>query len=245
MLGKEIYYYDRETGEFVPGGQILIENLFATDLRKAGRKNISTEVNEKVKTIGYIIEHINSESFDPKKEWLGTNNCMLNVKTGETRPFSPEFMNTTSLPIIYDPGQKFEGSEIQKFLNKIMPSKDVEIILNFIAYCLWREYKFANFLLLNGEGNNGKGTLIKLIQAFMGRENYSAESLNRLLSNKFATSSLFTKLANFDADLKESAFMRNGTDIIKVLTGNDESTAEAKFMNDFKFTNYATSNNGL
>jgi putative DNA primase/helicase len=33
--------------------------------------------------------------------------------------------------------------------------------------------------------------------------------------------------------------MRDGTDIIKVLKGNDESTAEAKFMNDFKFTNYA------
>ena len=120
-----------------------------------------------------------------------------------------------------------------------MPAKDVEISLNFIAYCLWREYKFANFLLLNGEGNNGKGTFIKLIQAFLGRDNYSAESLNRLLGNRFATSSLFTKLANFDADLKVNAFIKNGTDIIKVLTGNDEIMGEAKFMNDFKFTNYA------
>ena len=148
-------------------------------------------------------------------------------------------MNTTSLPVIYDPTQKFEGSKIQQFLYKIMPAKDVEISLNFIAYCLWREYKFANFLLLNGEGNNGKGTFIKLIQAFLGRDNYSAESLNRLLGNRFATSSLFIKLANFDADLKVNAFIKNGTDIIKVLTGNDEIMGEAKFMNDFKFTNYA------
>ena len=238
-LGKEIYYYNSETGNFVPGGQILSENLFATDLRKAGRKNISAEVNEKVKTIGYIIDNINSESFNSLKEWLGTKNCMINIKTGETKSFAPEFMNTTSLPVIYDPLQKFEGSKIQQFLYKIMPAKDVEISLNFIAYCLWREYKFANFVLLNGEGNNGKGTFIKLIQAFLGSDNYSAESLNRLLGNRFATSSLFTKLANFDADLKVNAFMKNGTDIIKVLTGNDEIMGEAKFMNDFKFTNYA------
>ena len=222
-LGKEIYYYNSETGNFVPGGQILIENLFATDLRKAGRKNISTEVNEKVKTIGYIIDNINSESFNPLKEWLGTKNCMINIKTGQTKSFAPEFMNTTSLPVIYDPTQKFEGSKIQQFLYKIMPAKDVEISLSFIAYCLWREYKFANFLLLNGEGNNGKGTFIKLIQAFLGRDNYSAESLNRLLGNRFATSSLFTKLANFDADLKVNAFIKNGTDIIKVLTGTMKS----------------------
>jgi putative DNA primase/helicase len=73
-----------------------------------------------------------------------------------------------------------------KFLHDIVEPEDVEILLDFIAYCLWRDYKYAHWLLLNGYGQNGKSVLLNLIELFLGKDNTSAESLERLLKEKFA-----------------------------------------------------------
>jgi phage/plasmid-associated DNA primase len=56
-----------------------------------------------------------------------------------------------------------------KCLSEIVSSEDKEIMLDFIAYCLWREYKFANWLLFNGSGQNGKTTLLNMIIRFLGK----------------------------------------------------------------------------
>jgi putative DNA primase/helicase len=70
---------------------------------------------------------------------------------------------------------------------------------------LWRGFSFHSYVLLNGPGRNGKGTLLTLIQRFLGTENVSAESLHGLLDNNFATAQLYRKLANIDADLNTEA----------------------------------------
>jgi len=160
---------------------------------------------------------------------------MINLKTGETKPFSPENMCTTSIPITYDRNAKYP--EIDKFLKGIMSTEDIEYFLDFMAYCLWREYKFASWMLFNGEGNNGKSTLIRLIKTFLGTQNVSAESLTRILERPNSTANLYGKLANTDADLSGKSIKDTGT--IKKLTGNDEIMGERKYQDAFKFTNYA------
>jgi len=125
-----------------------------------------------------------------------------------------------------------------KFLHDIVEPDDVELILDFMAYCLWREYKYANYLLLHGYGQNGKSVLLNLIERFLGKHNTSSESLERLLNRNFATSSLYQKLANIDADVSGDILIKN-TGVIKKLTGNDESPAEFKYKPLFKFPNHA------
>jgi putative DNA primase/helicase len=161
---------------------------------------------------------------------------MLNLRTGQTAVFSPDFLNTTYMPVKYSDGA--QCPKIMKFLHDIVEPEDVELILDFIAYCLWRDYKYANWLLCVGYGHNGKSVLLNLIERFLGKHNTSSESLERLLNKQFAPAGLYQKLANIDADVSGDILIKN-TGIIKKLTGNDESPAEFKYKTPFKFRNFA------
>ena len=115
---------------------------------------------------------------------------------------------------------------------------DVELLLDFMAYCLWRDYKYANWLLLDGYGQNGKSVFLNLIERFLGKDNTSSESLERLLNERFAAANLYQKLANIDADVSGDILIKN-TGKLKKLTGNDEYPGEFKYKTPFKFRNYA------
>jgi putative DNA primase/helicase len=202
--------------------------------------------------------YVDISALNADMEWLACDNCMLNLRTGQTAPFSPSFMNTTCIPVKYSdvyatgPAADFfrlverrncnydncQCPKIMKFLYDIVEPEDVEILLDFIAYCLWRDYKYAHWLLFNSYGQNGKSVLLNLIELFLGKDNTSAESLERLLKEKFAIANLYQKLANIDADVSGDILINN-TGKIKKLTGNDESAAEFKYKQPFKFRNYA------
>ncbi|HEY9387419.1 MAG TPA: phage/plasmid primase, P4 family [Nitrososphaeraceae archaeon] len=243
---KEIYYYDNDHGIFVNEGEILIES----ELERM-KPDISTHlVNEVINHIRRRT-YIDRSAFDSQPEWLVFKNCTVNLKTLETKAHGPEFMATVRIPVLYQQEQSVLGDffewvgekescpcpTIMKFMYEIMASEDVEIVLDFIAYCLWRSFPFHSYLLLNGPGRNGKGTLLTLIQRFLGTENVSAESLHRLLDNNFATAQLYRKLANIDADLNTEALKDSGT--LKKLTGGDLIPAERKYLPTFYFVNYS------
>ena len=118
-----------------------------------------------------------------------------------------------------------------------MAPEDVETVLDFIAYCLWRGFPFHKYLLFNGSGRNGKGVMLEVIKCFLGRHNVSGESLHRILGTRFATAELYDKLANIDADLSKEALKNTG--VLKKLTGGDYVPAEKKFLQPFQFVNHA------
>lgn len=194
--------------------------------------------------------------FNPDKEWMAFNNCMVNLLTKDISDFSPEFLNTTRIPVTYTGDVYASGPvvdfwnwaadpiissgpcpKIRKFLYEIMAPEDVEMLLDYVAYCLWRDMPYHKWLILRGEGLNGKGTLLTLIRVFLGFENVSAESLTRLLENKWSTAQLYGKLANIDADISKEGLKNTG--LLKKLSGNDPIPAENKFLKPFWFQNFA------
>ena len=161
-----------------------------------------------------------------------------------------KFMCTTKIPVFYDHGyatgvfadffRLVEGqkSRIMKFLYEIMNSEDVELFLDFFAYCLYREYKYNYWMLLVGSGLNGKSILLRLVERFLGKVNVSSETLHRLLKERFSVANLYQKLANVDADVSYDTVFNN-TGVLKKLTGNDLQVGEHKYKKPFKFPNYA------
>ena len=243
---EEIYWYDCKLGIYRSNGESIIKALV-----ESTQPNISTpEVKE-------IINHIKRRTlmprsvFDSQTEWLTVGNSVVNLKTLETRPHSPEFMSTIRIPVTYfsdgmvndfyewieDPIVANPCPAIDKFMHEVMAPEDVETVLDFIAYCLWRSFPFHRYLLFNGSGRNGKGVMLEIIKCFLGHNNVSGESLHRLLGTRFATAELYGKLANIDADLSKEALKNTG--ILKKLTGGDYIPAEKKFCPPFQFVNHA------
>ena len=208
---KELYYYDE------------------------GSRDVSDIKNRIIWT-----NYMDRTEFDHDIEWLCCKNVMVNLKTGEVKPHSPEFMTTVQIPhdfIISKAPFLHPPKKIMEFLHQVMTYDDVETVLDFMAYCLWREFPFHRWLLLNGSGRNGKGTTTRLITKLLGRENISNETLHRILEHRFASAKLYGKMANIDADMSKEELKRTG--MLKMLTGDDDIPAEFKFKNPFSFRNYA------
>jgi putative DNA primase/helicase len=254
----EIWYYDEERGIFAPGAVTMLAAKIEDDKGhpridedgKIHESKLSThKVNEYLDHIRRRT-YIDRNDFNPSAELLACKNCMINLLTSETKPFSPEFLCTTQIPIVYD--YRYVTNQVADFfrlvedrrgkiigfLYDIMSPEDVEVFLDFLAYCLWRQYKFNYWLLLHGAGFNGKSILLNLIEAFLGKGNVSGETLDRLLHERFAVAQLYGKMANVDADVSPDVIFNN-TGILKKLTGNDLHTGEEKFKPPFKFVNNA------
>jgi putative DNA primase/helicase len=232
---KEIYYYDTTNGIYLKDADWLIEE----ECIKYDPESNTNDVND-IKNRIIWSNYIDRTEFDPDIEWICCKNVMINLRTGEVKEHSPEFMSTVQIPhnYLYNTPHVPLPYKILKFLNEVMSDPEaVETVLDFIAYCLWRAFPFHKLLLLNGSGRNGKGVTTELIKRFLGRNNVSSETLERILENNFASASLVGKMANIDADLSSQAIRQTGT--LKKMTGNDSIPAEFKFRQAFDFKNYA------
>lgn len=232
---RQIYYYDPSAGIYRKDGEWLIEQE-CVKYDPEVKTNVVTEIKNHIIWANYT----DRTAFDPDIEWLCCKNVMVNVRTGEVKEHSPDFMATVQIPHVYldkTPHVPLPNN-ILRFLKQVMASdEDVETVLDFIAYCLWRDFPFHKWLLFNGSGRNGKGVTSELITRFLGYDNVSNETLQRLLTNNFASASLYGKMANIDADLSSDELRETG--LLKKLTGSDWIPGEYKFRQVFHFKNFS------
>jgi P4 family phage/plasmid primase-like protien len=229
MKDTDVVYVFND-GFYQPYGEILIKQQCKARLGKEYRKNRAEEVIDYIKVSTYI----NRKEEPPNLIPLA--NGILDLNTMELNPYSPDSMFFNKIPVEYDP--KADCPNIKRFLNEVTATKeDIDILLEVIGFCLYREYIIAKALMLVGGGSNGKSTFLNLLKAFLGKENVSGRSLQELEENRFAKADLHHKLANIYADLPDKALWRTGT--FKMLTGRDLITAERKFQHSFTFENYA------
>jgi putative DNA primase/helicase len=91
--------------------------------------------------------------------------------------------------------------------------------------------------MLYGKGRNGKGTMLRLWQTFLGDTNCSHISLQKLVDDRFAASGLLDKAANIYGDLPKKDLSE--TDVFKCATGGDTLRVERKFGQPFDLLNRA------
>jgi putative DNA primase/helicase len=119
----------------------------------------------------------------------------------------------------------------------VVGEKQLSLVQEVFGCCLLRDHPYHAAFMLVGDGKNGKTTLQNLLNAFLGKENVSHETLQELCYNRFSKAQLYGKLANTCADIPDTPLTQTGT--FKMLTGNDPISAEYKFKNPFTFTNHA------
>ncbi len=224
----EIYIYTN--GVYKPHGATYIREECAQELQEKYRRNYADEVTDYIRATTY------TEFQPPPLHLINVENGILNIKTKQLEKHSPNHLFLHKIPVEYC--QDSSCPKILEFLDQVTIDKNEKhILLDYIAYCLYRNYIFHKALLLIGVGENGKSVFLNLVQAFLGKENISNRSIQELASDRFATADLYGKLANICGDLSNKAI--NNTGIFKMLVGNDPITAQKKFIGAFKFQNYA------
>lgn len=230
LPGPETYVYDETSGIYKAGGKILISKAVHAKLGEAQRNN---RLNEVLKFIE--VETFRNEADEAAPELLAVENGILDVLTGELKPFTPDEFITSKLPVKYNP--EASAVLIKKFVSEVVDPRDGRSLQEFSGYCLYKSQIFDKTVLFYGIGANGKSTFLDALEALLGgKANVTNKQLHALMTDRFALADLRGKLANICPDLSSLAFA--DATIFKALTGGDSVDAQRKFGHAFSFRPY-------
>jgi P4 family phage/plasmid primase-like protien len=227
---EEMYYYDIGRGLYLRFGDSVIRE-YVEILNPKVKTHTVNEIIQKIKRRTYI----NRNESDNQTDIINVQNGLLNVWTGELSEHSPHFLSIVQLPIVYDPNAKCPT--ILRFLGQVLHPQDVFTAMEIIGYLLYRAAIYEKAVMLYGNGDNGKGIFIKLIEAFVGSENCSHVPLQELDNDKFSSADLYGKLVNTFADLTSQKLLTTGN--FKTLVSGDTVRAQKKYGQPFSFRNNA------
>lgn len=156
---------------------------------------------------------------------------------GQLDPHSSSLGALSKLPITLD--KSAVPHSFIEWLGQVL-TDDPELhrhVWEVLGYLLMTGNPLQKIFLLFGEGGNGKGTMLRVIRAMLGRDSYSSISMHQLVDDRFASAGLYGKTANISGDLS-SRFLSD-PQILKEITGGDSISASRKFGHSFEFVPYA------
>lgn len=177
------------------------------------------------------------ELFNQKDGHMNFQNCVLNMKTGETFTHSPDFGFFDVRPYAYDP--RAVAPTWDKFLVDIMSGRThmADTLKEFAGYCISGDtYWFHRALLLVGDGDNGKSVFMEVLGEVVGKDSHSAIPLQDL-AKPTMRHHLVNKLFNYSEETKPTAL--NESEIFKVLASGGQITIKQLYMQEYTVQNKA------
>lgn len=170
------------------------------------------------------------------KEYLNLNNGMLDWATGKLLMHDPQFKSTVQLPLNWNPEAKCPT--VDAFFDQVLHTDLISLMWEIIGICVFTGMGFQKAIFFDGIGRNGKGTILRLIEALIPIAFVANVELQELMKDKFAKAQLYGKIVSIVGDLSSKAL--EDPSIFKQLTGQDRVTAEFKYGQPFSFTSQAT-----
>jgi P4 family phage/plasmid primase-like protien len=198
------------------------------ELRKAEKwtRKLAREVTE------FILLDTPELEATPSSDFINLENGILNVWTGELLPHSPKVLSTIRIPIEYD--AQASCPRITEFIGEVFPRDSTELAWEILGDLVTPDRSIQKAICLVGEGGNGKGVFAQLAVRFVGPNNVSHLSLQKIEKDRFAVAGLYQKVANICTDLPSECL--GDSSLFKAITGCDRMTGEFKYQHAFHFT---------
>ena len=197
-----------------------------------------------VKSIYALIktETFNNIKFDEPAHFINVANGEIHLVAGVWVMFPAlrEHYRTSQLPVAFDPDAVcpvFDALLTSLFESDPDCEEKVNCLLEMMGYTLTTLTSYEKFIILVGNGANGKSMVFNIMKALLGPKAIAAIQPAQF-GDTFKTSHLEGKLANMVTEIKKNATLKD--DIMKALTSGETVTAEKKFMDPFDFNNHAT-----
>ena len=252
---RPLYRYDDKRGIWILDGEHFINhfvnswfNVFADTATEPDRLDIINWVKSEFR--------LDRETFEDTDNHIAVQNGVLQLPSPSSSKSTKGQMQKqqgidllNSMPTLLDfnehrhltnaldvkYNEKADCPKFDKFLHEILDKQqEIDSVYEFIGRCLVQNIFSQNIFVFLGGGSNGKTTLCRVIKQFLGRENVTAETLSRLINNRFSCYQLYRKWLNIDPDVTSKETFRK-TGVLKALVGGDELVAEKKFCDPFYF----------
>lgn len=232
---KEMWIY--EDGIYIENAISYIQEITRELLGTVFTTYLCNNVIAKIEADTYIDQKEFFNAQNKHTYLIPVQNGILNIKTKELKPFSPEYYFFNKLNVTYEP--QADCPNFKKFLSEITEKETDRLgIQEMFGYAMIKEYKYEKAFMLHGEkGRNGKSKLLSVLRELLGIKNCAEQSLQKLEEDNFNLVELHNKLVNISADISKAAM--NNTGNFKALTGRDTINAQRKFKTGLQFVNYA------
>lgn len=228
--GDVTWRYHEDLGIFKPGGAGYIKKLADEAL---GNKSSPGRVNAAL-FVAQIRTYMDQDQFVEEPGIIVLKNGVYHIDTCELTKHSPLHFAKSALPVKYDSDAKCPV--FLKFLERVAPTY-MELLQEWTGYHFLKEQRFQRFVILVGDGDNGKSTYLHVLTHLLGPKNVSHETLYQISTDRFSIERLHGKLANIAADIGPTELKLTGA--LKIATGEDIGSAQKKFKDKFDFMSYA------
>lgn len=235
-LGFE-YIYCMENDKFYIYEDNCWRTVMEMDLLGAITERIPDINKETLHQKKQIIEHL--RIMVRRRMDIFNRTDLLNFPEGEFDPVNQtlhehdkENYSTIRLPYSYNPNAVCPLWE--KTLSEIFEEDDkkISVLQEFFGYCLVPDVRQKKALLLLGESDSGKSTILFILKALFGKENCSSVPLKHIGHPQY-TPMMINKLVNIDTDVSKNA--QDFEEDFKKITSGEEVTCNQKFIETFEF----------
>lgn len=193
-------------------------DIAAEEEGKKPRKVTAEVVNNTIAALGSMCL-LRTSAIQSMPAWLGTGdapkyipltNGLLDYSTISTaekaedvlHPHTPEWFSVDCLAASFDPAATCPKWLAFLHHNLEGDAERIAILQEWFGYCITHDTSFQKFMILNGEGANGKSVICAALIALLGIDNVSTVPLE-LFGERFQTTSTLGKLGNISADVGE------------------------------------------
>lgn len=231
VLDKGKNYYVKADEDYIMG--LITANLSEDYLKKIQVRSYKEAYLILLNNIGLINENVEI----PRGHVLFENG-MFNVFTGERVSGPPSVFCTYKVNARY---QKYKPTPVFDAFLESVSGGNYQIkrrILEFIGYCLIPDMEGKCFFILGTASDSGKSVLGKFLKRLFGADVISNVPLEDF-GKTFALAPIVGKHLNLAMDLSGGLLNKNDVSYIKQLTGEDDISLQAKYVNAFSHTNTA------
>jgi len=179
------------------------------------------------------------DRFERQSQLICVNNGTLNPMKGRLHSHNAKHHLTNMMDITFDPAAKCElwrQTLGEIFAPDADKAEKIQLLQEFIGYCLIPETRMHKFLWMVGGGGNGKSLILEVLNALIGKDNISHAQIERL-QEKFVRAELQGKLVNISSEMSAQATVSDG--YLKQIVAGDVVEAERKYQPSFSFKPYA------
>lgn len=235
-LDGNMYLYTGTHLESVDGYDLMVflkeaYSRLSGDNVLSGKKEL---VNGLSSQFPYTVIGLNIKQAD---ERINFRNGTLDLKSGVLCKHN--WMDYFRYVLPYDYNRNATCSLFTRYLNEVMPEKEAQDVLSeYIGWLFVPGLKLEKILFLYGSGCNGKSVFIDIVEALLGKENISHESLSDLCGEYGANSraNLAGKILNTCSDVAPNAF---SGDLFKRIASQEPISAKILYKDVTTLTDYA------
>ncbi len=223
----ELYYFN---GEIYEPFTIKARQIMARGLAKNPTDRFKKDV------INNISDYL--EEYDGRVDvghYVAFNDCLYNCDTHECEPFTENVVVTMKLKFDY-PTDADTPNMVDEIINKLLCGNkdDINTLYEYLGYILHRDMKLEKALTFNGDGYNGKSSILDLI-TYTFKDCCTALPFKKL----FAKNGLQVVAQNMFVYAHEmtSDYIKDAT-VFKEVLSNNPTIVEDKYVKQHEISDY-------